>query len=181
MPITRLVVSLVSAGTVLACSGESTDKHALAPDLRLSETPVNEAGPSASGHVTVIQASGTRRTFSFTARRMPDGTVHGQYENHNRALGFSNHGDVDCLRFVGENIAVMSGTIRRSDNPAGPEGGRTIFRVEDYGEGADSPPDRVSMLALFPPGGTEDCANFTPTTSIAIIGGNIRVDADPLP
>ena len=181
MPITRLVASLVSTGIFLACSGEPTDKHVLAPDLRLSETPDNAAGPSASGHANVIQASGTLRTFSFTARLMPDGTVHGQYENHNRAQGFSNHGDVDCLRFVGDNIAVMSGTIRRSDNPAAVEGGRTIFRVEDYGEGADSPPDRVSMLALFPPGTTSDCETFTPVTSIPIVGGNIRVDADPAP
>lgn len=177
MPTTKFVVTLVSAGIFLACSGESTDKHLLSPDLRLSEIPDNAAGSSASGHASVIQQpSGALRTFSFHARRMPDGTVQGEYDNHNRQGGTTNHGDIDCLRFVGTDIAVMSGPIRRTDNPAGTVGGRTIFRVEDYGEGADAPADRVSALVLFPPGSTSDCTNFTPATSIALVGGNIRVD-----
>jgi hypothetical protein len=177
MPTSRHVATLLCAGTLLACSAEPNSSHVLAPQLRLSETPVNAAGPSASGHANVtLVPSGALRTFSFHARVMPDGTVEGEYDNHNRQLGTSNHGDVDCLRFIGTNRAVMSGTIRRTNNPGGTVGGRTIFTVEDNGEGDDDPPDRVSQLLLLPPGSNQDCTNFTNTTSIAIEGGNIRVD-----
>lgn len=176
MPTSHHVATLLCAGTILACSAEPTSTHVMAPELRLSQTPVNAAGPSASGHANVTLASGALRTFSFHARVMPDGTVDGEYENHNRFLGASNHGDVDCLRFIPPNRAVMSGTIRRTNNPGATPGGRTIFTVEDNGEGASDPPDRVSQLILLPPGSNQDCTNVTNTTSIAIEGGNIRVD-----
>jgi hypothetical protein len=177
MPTSRHVATFLSAGILLACSAEPTPDRVLAPHLNLSETPVNAAGPSASGHADVIlQPSGALRTFSFHARVMPDGTVQGEYENHNRQLGTMNHGDVDCLRFIGTNMAVMSGTIRKINNPGGTVGGRSIFKVEDYGEGADDPADHVSQILLVPPGSTLDCMTFTPVTSIAIVGGNVRVD-----
>jgi hypothetical protein len=180
MPTSHHVATLLCAGTLLACSAEPTPDRVLAPHLNLSEIPMNAAGPSASGHADVIQQpSGAKRTFSFHGRRMPDGTVQGEYDNHNRQQGFVNHGDVDCLRFVGTNVAVMSGTVLRSTNPAAPAGGRAIFTVEDNGEGADDTPDtpdRVSMLFNFPAGSTVDCMTFTPIANLSIIGGNIRVD-----
>ncbi|SRR6266550_1748640 len=176
MPTSRHVATLLCAGTLLACSAEPTSNYVLAPQLRLSETPVNAAGPSASGHANVILASGALRTFSFHARVMPDGTVDGEYENHNRQLGTFSHGDINCLRFIGTNRAVMSATIRRTNNPGGTAGGRAIFTVEDNGEGAADPPDRVSSILLLPPGSNQDCSNFTNASSIAIVGGNVRVD-----
>jgi hypothetical protein len=179
MPTSRHVATLLfCAGILLACSAEPTPDPILAPHLNLSQTPANAAGPSASGHANVtLVPSGALRTFSFHARVMPDGSVEGEYENHNRQLGSMSHGDIDCLRFIGTNRAVMSGTIRRIvNNPGGTAGGRAIFTVEDNGEGANDPPDRVSSILLLPPGSNQDCSNFTNTTSIAIEGGNIRVD-----
>ncbi|HEU4746999.1 MAG TPA: hypothetical protein VFS56_00750 [Gemmatimonadaceae bacterium] len=176
MPTLRSVVTLLSAGLLLACSGEPTDKHLLAPPLRLSEIPDNAAGPSASGQAIVLQQpTGALRNFAFHARRMPDGTVAGEYENHNRQGAATNHGDVDCLRFVGTNVAVMSGTITRHTNPL-LEGGRSIFTVQDNGEGSGAAPDKVSVLWLFPAGSTVDCQTFAPLANLPLIGGNIRVD-----
>ena len=181
MPTPRLVATLFCSGTILACSVESTDQHLVAPDVRLSEIPENAAGPSASGHADVIQLpSGAKRTFSFHARRMSDGSVKGEYDNHNRQGAAVNHGDIDCLRFVGTNTAVMSGTITRHTNPL-LEGGRSIFTVVDNGEGANSPPDQVSVLVLQPVGSTVDCQALTPPPNLEVIGGNVRVDPDPAP
>jgi hypothetical protein len=124
----------------------------------------------------VIQLpSGAKRTFSFHARVMPDGTVEGEYDNHNRQGGFVNHGDIDCLRFDGPNSAVMSGPSQRSTNPAAPLGSSSILRVVDNGEGADDAPDQVSMLIIVPPGSTSNCMNFTPATMLPLVGGNIQV------
>jgi hypothetical protein len=171
----RQSMALVVASGFIACSNEPTANGGLASrssELLLSD---NASGPLVTGHASVIQQpSGALRTFSFSARMMPDGSVKGEYVNHNRQGGFVNHGEIDCLRLIGTNGAVMSGPIRKSDNPTAPPGGRTIFQVEDNGEGGTDAPDRVSMLFNFLAGGTEDCNNTTLTTA-PIADGNIQV------
>lgn len=172
----RACIPFVSALALVACGAGSASTDALSPvsdALRSSEVA---SGPSVSGHANVIQLpSGALRTFSFHARVMPDGSVQGEYDNHNRQQGFVNHGDIDCLRLIGSNGAVLSGTIRKSDNPANVPGSRTIFRVEDNGEGEGAAPDRVSMLANVPAGSTTDCTNFTNAVLFEVVGGNIQV------
>ena len=161
--------------TLLACAADSGPTAARSPaaSVQLSES---DAGPSASGHADVIQLpSGAKRTFSFHARVMPDGSIEGEYDNHNRQGGFVNHGDIDCLRFIDGNGAVMSGPAQRSTNPAAPAGTRAIFRVEDNGEGADDLPDRVSQLIIVPEDSPSDCQTFTPAILFPLVGGNIQV------
>jgi hypothetical protein len=143
--------------------------------LSAVELSESESGPSASGHADVIQLpSGALRTFSFHARVMPDGSVEGEYDNHNRQQGFINHGDINCLRFINDHDVVMSGIIQNSDNPAAPPGGTSVFRVVDNGEGNDDP-DQVSQLSNFPVGSTVDCQTLTPMILFPLVGGNIQV------
>lgn len=161
--------------TLIACSAESGSGDGLSRSVSPVRS-LSEDGPSASGHGNVIQLpSGALRTFSFHARVMPDGTVQGEYDNHNRQGGFVNHGDLDCIRFIGTNGAVMSGRVTRSTNPAAPEGSISVFRVEDNGEGSDDAPDRVSALALFAANSPNNCMTFTPAATIAMVGGNVQV------
>jgi hypothetical protein len=121
------------------------------------------------------QPSGALRTFSIHARVMPDGTVEGEYDNHNRQQGFINHGEINCMRFLSYNDVVLSGIVRKSDNPNAPPGATTVFRVVDHGEGADDPPDQVSQVLNLPLGSTADCNTITPTILFALEGGNIQV------
>ncbi len=161
---------------LLACASESSPTAARPPASAAAQLSEGASGPSASGHADVIQLpSGAKRTFSFHARVMPDGSVDGEYDNHNRQAGFVNHGDIDCLRFVGTNGAVMSGPVQRSTNPGAPPGWRSIFRVEDNGEGANDVPDRVSQLAIVPPDSPLDCQTLTPEPLFPLVGGNIQV------
>ena len=165
-------VVLVMTFGLLACGDSRTEP---ASPISPNAASAAESGPTASGHGDIIQLpSGALRTFSFHARVMPDGSVQGEYDNHNRQLGFVNHGDLDCIRFVGTNGAVMSGHATRSTNPAAPEGSVTIFRVEDNGEGADAQ-DRISQLLLFPAGSPNDCMNTIPPVLLDIVGGNVQV------
>ena len=167
---------ICGAALLTACSTDSTPTRGLSPRLLSVEFSESESGPSASGHADMIQEpSGALRTFSFHARIMPDGSVQGEYDNHNRQQGFVNHGDIDCIRFIRTNSAVMSGVILRNDNPIAPPGGTSIFRVEDNGEGADDPPDRVSQVANFPAGSPANCNTITPVNMFPIVGGNIQV------
>ena len=161
--------------TLLACSADSARDEPLAR-ITSPVLSLDAAGPAASGHGDVIQQpSGALRTFSFHARVMPDGSVQGEYDNHNRQGGFVNHGDVDCIRFIGTNGAVLSGRVTRSTNPLAPEGSISLFRVEDNGQGANDAPDRVSQLLNVPADSPTNCTNFTPATLFQIVGGNVQV------
>jgi hypothetical protein len=165
---------LLCAAALIACSADSGG-NAVAPRFDVIEASPGTSGPSVTGHASLIQQpSGELRTFSFHAQVMPDGTVQGQFVNHNRQGDAVNHGEIDCLQLIGTNGAVLSGPIRKHTNPTF-EGGRTVFRVEDNGEGSDDPPDRVSMLNIFPPGPAPDCVTSAPLNTLPILGGNIQV------
>jgi len=172
----RFWLPLLCGATVLACATDSSPTAAPSPRLSAIQRSESESGPSASGHADVIQLpSGALRTFSFHARVMPDGSVEGEYDNHNRAAGFVNHGDVTCLRFINDHDAVLSGVAQKSDNPAAPPGTTAVFRVGDNGEGADDPPDQVSQLANLPAGSTADCRTITPVILFPLVGGNVQI------
>ena len=165
----------VIGAALLACTSDSATPrqvaHIAAPTLSL-----DAAGPAVTGHGSLIQQpSGALRTFSFHARVMPDGTVEGEYDNHNRQGGFVNHGNIDCIRFIGTNGAVLSGRATRSTNPLAPEGTVSIFRVQDNGEGSDDAADGVTQLLIFPADSPNNCMNFTPATLLTIVGGNVQV------
>lgn len=160
---------------VLACS---TDSGSPPPLARIASPALSldGAGPAVSGHGNVIQLpSGALRTFSFQARVMPDGSVQGEYDNHNRQGGFVNHGNIDCIRFIGSNGAVLSGRVTRSTNPNAPEGSIALFRVEDNGQGSEDAPDRISALNTFAGTSANNCTNLTPATLFPIVGGNVQV------
>ena len=164
---------ILCVGALLACGADSGMQPVRAARLDAVSAGLTASGPSASGHATLIQQpSGARRTFSFEARRMPDGTVRGEFVNHNRQQDMVNHGDIDCFRLLGPNSAVMSGPIRKHTTTE-MEGWTTIFTVEDNGEGSGDAGDRVSQLVNLPPG-VADCTSRTPVL-LPIIGGNVQV------
>ena len=174
----RSPTTIVVAAMVIACTADS-DRAPLAPSL---EPSLNQdaAGPSATGHGNVTQAPGVLRTFSFTGRQLMDGRIVGEYENHNRLGAAMNHGDVDCMVVTG-NSAILSGPIRRHTNPLFEEGFVTVFRVEDNGEGANDPPDQVSLLQIHPPPAPGEPAincrsGILPAFAMRPVeGGNIQV------
>lgn len=178
MPAPRSPMIMLVAAAVIGCTPDSPQAP-LAPDP-VPAFAVDAAGPSATGHGNVTQAPGVLRTFSFTARQLRDGRIEGEYENHNRLGGATNHGDIDCMVITG-NSAVLSGPIRRHTNPLFEEGFVTVFRVEDNGEGANDPPDQVSVLQIHPPpapGQPEvNCRSGTlPAFAMRPIeGGNVQV------
>lgn len=83
------------------------------------------------------------------------------------------HVDVDCLAISG-NQAWISGVVtkRVTNGVPQPTGTHVVWRVQDNGEGANSPPDLGSVLFEAPPQGCQFRFNLqmTPTTN-----GNIQV------
>jgi hypothetical protein len=132
---------------------------------------------SATGSGGVTGGAGGKVTFSFTAADKGDGADRGQIQAINHDSGNRLHVEVDCLRVTG-NTAVMSGTVKKVSDPSGlvQEGWFSIFAVQDNGEGANDPPDRVSNLLSrsFAPW---DCESVVPPGGIIfeVERGNIQV------
>ena len=88
--------------------------------------------------------------LAFNAKKYADGTVSGQFEYHQVALGesFNFHVDVTCMNVYDGNRAKIGGVITVSNDPTLPPGGFAWFQVFDNGEGADAPPDRSSLIGF---------------------------------
>jgi hypothetical protein len=98
------------------------------------------AGPSASGHGTILlqdtEGRTVRRQFSFSARIMPDGSVKGSGILHNPSFDpkYDAQFDITCLQIVG-NRASFGASIRKTSDPEfNDEFDAAFFTVFDNGE-----------------------------------------------
>ena len=133
-----------------------------------------DSGPSANGHGNLTIA-GELRTFSFTAVTQKGGAVTGEAQLDNRAQGVRIHLAIDCLVVTG-NVAKVSGMITKVTGPTAAQvGWRSIFHVKDNGEGANDPPDTISLVFSFPPSVPVDCTTPFVLPMLAIEDGNIQV------
>lgn len=135
------------------------------------------SGPSASGHGNWINPAGEYVSRSFQGRKQ-DGVVRGEFVQWITALNGDrrpNKGDINCLRLISPQDAVLSGPITDNLNPA-LIGQTQIFRVYDDGEGADAV-DRMGPLSFRTPESGLNCQNFTPPDGnvTPIESGNIQV------
>ena len=88
--------------------------------------------------------------------------------------------DLDCVRFIGTNTAVLSGIVTEVSGDNIPfyiqVGSKAYFEVVDKGQGNDAAPDLISDL-FFPIGAgsaNANCTNRRAGTYLPI-SGNIQV------
>jgi hypothetical protein len=175
MPTLRNAATLLCTAMLFGCGAQSTSDvlapDGLAPNFDASS---GSSGPSASGHANWINPftlDEIHRSFHALEK---DGVVEGNFVQKNKVSGFWAKGDINCLRLLSPNEAVLSGPIRESNIPANI--GRTaIFRVGDGGEGSNDSPDRTSGFAIQPAGSTMDCKGFVNPLFTPIESGNIQV------
>jgi hypothetical protein len=88
--------------------------------------------------------------LAFNAKKYADGTVKGQFEYHQVALGesFNFHVEVTCMNVYDGNRAKIGGVITVSNDPTLPPGGFAWFQVFDNGDGANDPPDQSSLIGF---------------------------------
>lgn len=125
-----------------------------------------------------LNLAGGFRNFSFTARKYSDGSVKGQAQFNNRELGLRDHIAIDCLVTSGTH-AWISGPVTSSNNP-GNVGLVGVVYLEDNGEGAGAPPDRISLFTSFFPQSFSTCTGsfaqaYTQGAATPIDGGNIQI------
>jgi hypothetical protein len=127
--------------------------------LTIPATATGGSGPvaSASGgvHWTIplpnpFGVEVGNQPLAFNAKKYADGTVTGQFEYHQVALGesFNFHVEVTCMNVYDGNRAKIGGVIRVSNDPTLPPGVFAWFQVFDNGEGANSAPDQSSLVGF---------------------------------
>lgn len=147
-----------------------------------TEAVAQDARQSANGHGTLIvqnqQGESVRRQFSFNAMRRADGSSFGKAIVHNPAFTGNNgvrykaNIEVKCLNIIG-NVAIISGTVRRTNDPIG---SLAYFAVQDNGE-PGSGSDAITNVFFFIQGGSQDpalvCQELTVEDFTQSSGGNL--------
>lgn len=117
-------------------------------------------GPAASGsaHLTV---AGELTTFTFSAKQLASGEVTGQAQRQSRSLDATLHYELDCLRIIGSNKAIIGGTLTHSNDDRFAAGRKVLFNVVDNGEGRKDLDDQLSAVILFTAvNDPRNCNNF---------------------
>lgn len=134
----------------------------------------------ASGKGTLLQPDGTKREFSFNARKDASGDVIGSAEINNPAFNFTGLIEIKCLEVVG-NRARAAGVVYDTNDP-NLFNNTAVFEVYDKGNpGKDN--DTISLVYFSPPNSpppTEGyCQFFEDFPQMAIDKGNVKVDDCP--
>ena len=116
----------------------------IAATTMLRRTSAAGAGPSASGHGTILlqntEGRTVRRQFSFSARIMPDGTVKGSGILHNPSFDpkYSAQFDISCLQIDGNRASFGASIRKTTDAVFNDECDAAFFTVFDNGNGIDT-------------------------------------------
>lgn len=123
------------------------------------------------------------QSFSFHASMDAEGNVSGSWQSNyndsgNNEFDINTHGTIECITFVGDNRATMSGTVTSFnagefwDDFELDINDKAYFEVIDNGEGSKSDPDQFSdvFVAL----GELFCGDFN-VALLDINNGNIQV------
>jgi len=103
--------------------------------------------PSASGEGS-LTVGGELQTVSFSAVQQEVGPATGQAQVVNPSTGLVADIAIVCLNILG-NRAFVGGFVTQSNLPSFTFPGDTaVFAGEDNGEGAQAPPDRITLTGF---------------------------------
>ena len=178
---------LLACASVLGIFGctKETVKAPLAEESLISKQEVTLTTRAAGGNQmangggTTVEG-GEKSTFVFNAVKKSDGSVTGHLVYLIRVSNITVKMDLDCVRFIGGNTAVLSGIVTEVSGENIPwyihVGSNAYFEVVDKGQGNDSDPDLISDL-IFPIGtgsANVNCTNRRVRTYLPI-SGNLTV------
>jgi hypothetical protein len=120
--------------------------------------------------------NGQVQHFSFHVIKDANGNVTGTWESKSPGQELRTHGILDCLTFLDDHTAYMTGVVTQKIGDVFPgeyEVGMPVwFKVRDNGEGnnssADEFTDYYSLQGI-------ECVNYEQASIHPIISGNIQV------
>jgi hypothetical protein len=172
----RHIAKIGAVAGVAAVLAGCEDRTIVAPELMRADVDALNVGQvvqsvTGSGMLTV---AGERRTFTFNAKRLADGTVDGQFQVISRQVDRVSHGRVVCLNVFGS--AAWIGVVVEQDNTV-PTPFEAVFRVVDLAQTPGGSPDLLSLLQPVGPGVAQNYCNAAPSTPplLPTEGGEITV------
>ena len=132
----------------------------------------------ASGQATLTfdRWDGEVQHFSFHLVKDANGNVKGTWESKSPGQNLRTHGILNCLTFLDEHTAYMTGVVTQKVGDVFPgeyEVGMPVwFKVRDNGEGNNSSADEFTDYYSLE--GIE-CVNYEQASIHPIISGNIQV------
>ncbi len=197
----RTLIATLATFSLLAACGEQDPVSNLTANASAGGANPVVLRASGSGHVTTPLPLGASevgwRTMSFTATQRLDGSVQGHAQYNQRTQGgIIQHGDAICMADAGDGWVILGfeSTKRISEvfsSPvlglpaATPDNHAFFFAVQDNGEGAGAPDDRMTgAVHTLVPVVRAICNNpagfgFVPAVanafSLGIEAGNIQV------
>ena len=168
------VLALLGACNAPTDTRDATDRQERASRFDRASAPVHQVSGGGKLDISNFFPDLPPETYAFEASVDATGRVRGQIEIRFSDPAAQIHGDVTCLAVSGTS-AWIGIVVTQSDNPAAmPVGSGWWARMEDNGEGANDPPDRLSSFR--PGGGAARCNERRPIAMpFAWMHGNIRV------
>ena len=144
--------------TAVGCDTATVSEPLRGPAIALSASAASgvELSSSGGGHYFLQNTFDVQ--FAYTAKERADGTVQGEFHESllldGETVAF--RGDVICMAVDAVNHRAWIGAViteNTSTHPSFQEwyhqpGEDVWFRVVDYGEGSDAPPDRKTFMGF---------------------------------
>jgi hypothetical protein len=185
--------SIILVAGLMACDTPSGLPPAQLAQILPSSSVTPGPAPSTTGGGHYLLQGAFDTKFSFSAIQHPDGSVSGQFRQsvEDAGLVIDFHGRVTCVAVDPVTHRAWVGgvvTQNRSTDPSvmtdiHEPGDDVWFRVVDYGEGNDAPPDRTSFLGFEGAAGILTSAEYCvrriwpddDARTHAVTSGNIQV------
>ena len=150
-----VVIPIVAA---VGCDTPTVPVPPEPPAARLSPSGDNGIVLSSSGGGHYLLQNTFDVQFAYTAKQQADGTVQGEFHESLVADGetIAFRGDVICMALDPVNHRAWIGAVITENTSTDPgfqqwyhqPGEDVWFRVVDYGEGSDAPPDRKTFMGF---------------------------------
>lgn len=156
----RFIFTLVviPIATAVGCDTATVSAPIRGPAIALSASSANGAELSSSGGGHYFLQNAFDVQFAYTAKERADGTVQGEFHESllldGETVAF--RGDVICMAVDAVNHRAWIGAVITENTSTHPSfqqwyhqpGEDVWFRVVDYGEGSDAPPDRKTFMGF---------------------------------
>lgn len=144
--------------TAVGCDTATVSEPLRGPAIALSASAASgvELSSSGGGHYFLQNTFDVQ--FAYTAKERADGTVQGEFHESllldGETVAF--RGDVICMAVDAVNHRAWIGAVITENTSTHPgfhewfhqPGEDVWFRVVDYGEGSDAPPDRKTFMGF---------------------------------
>ena len=176
-----ILVCIQSIILFISCSKNQAEKIGVNLETKEAVLNLSSRGNTsfASGQASLFLShlNGRVQHFSFHVIKDANGNVKGTWESKSPGQDLRTHGTLNCLMFLDDHTAYMTGVVTQKVGTVFPDGEYEVgmpvwFKVRDNGEGsngvADEFTDYYSLQGI-------ECVHYEQASIHPIVSGNIQV------